>query len=196
MCFSRLFCAVVVIFGGLGTSVALNATPENVKSGTIQLIKADFSHSTLAAVGIMLEQRNSCFDNKNGSFFIYLIAIPILLWGIVLSNAYKGDNIMKIIAPLPLRNYDTLKQIQGENFTVLSSYVPNYSTKQYYEETGAYSLLGNDEINITLINLLRDHREHLKRKYGVPLDGPLFNPALSSHQSISSMEIWCSEYRH
>jgi len=134
----------------------------------IQLTKADFSHSTLAAVGIMLEQGNSCFDNKNGSFFIYLIAIPILLGGIVLSNAYKGDNIMKIIAPLPLRNYDTLKQIQGENFTVLSSYVPNYSAKLYYDETGAYSLVGNDEINITLINLLRNHREPLKRKYGVP----------------------------
>lgn len=99
------------IFIGL-SAVISSATMAKVREGGL-------SNYIIIPFTIMLEQGG--FDGSNLSRKFHCVLGAWLLVGIVLSNAYKGDNITSLTAPLSQSKLETFDQLISENFSYFSS---------------------------------------------------------------------------
>lgn len=87
----------------------------------------------------------------HNAFFIYQILLcqgvrmdrnkfMLISWlgmGIVLSNAYNGENISKLSAPLKYLKFDTFRQVLDQNFTIYSPITLHYKRyREYFETSG------------------------------------------------------------
>jgi len=83
--------------------------------------------------------------------WIYFVGGCAILVGVVLNNAYKGDNIVQITSPLPLRAYKTLTDAVQNGFKIYSLLFPFTARVMY---ANAPKGLGVDD-QITLIQFLK-----------------------------------------
>jgi len=102
-------------------------------------------------VNVMFDQGSAKFTNKHKRFWIYCFGSCVLLVGVVLNNAYKGDNIVQIISPLPPRVFKTLQAAIENDFKLYSSLFPHYLQIYYGDHTGDFST----KANFTLVDYLK-----------------------------------------
>jgi len=114
------------------------------------------SEVALALLSILLEQGHQYILNVNEKTKPMLWAlVPALLGGVIISNAYKGENINQITAPLSPLKFDTWDAIKRNRFKIYSSEKDFSGTQtiQYYRA------------NHTLLNEIQSY---LNGKYFVP----------------------------
>jgi len=102
-------------------------------------------------VNVVFDQGSAQFTNKRQRFWIYCFSSCVLLVGVVLNNAYKGDNIVQIISPLPTRVYKTLKDAIENDFKLYISLFPHYLQIHYGDHAGDFST----KANFTLVDYLK-----------------------------------------
>lgn len=137
-----LFC-----FGG-GTGIFFVCCTANINR------VADYIWYSMFSIVILLEQGFTvpkilrlpkCLAHINVLMPIY---IGWIIVGVVLSNAYRGANIDKLIAPIPEKRFETFDQIVQNNFTV------------YVEFSGKYVITRKD-----VQNSLNENEDPVMSKY-------------------------------
>lgn len=84
---------------------------------------------TFASLKNLLEQ--GLFEDGDEKFVksnlgIRLVGSSVLLAAVLLSNAYKGDNIANIISPLPPILYSKVEQLVADSYEIYSSSLANF----------------------------------------------------------------------
>jgi hypothetical protein len=87
----------------------------------------DTSKYVMAALKMLLEQGDDIFFNPGRKGFMYWIAGPYILMSVVLSNAYKGNNITRLSAPRNPIPMDTFTQLFENGFDFYSEFVSTYT---------------------------------------------------------------------
>jgi len=114
-------------------------------------------NSSFCQINLLLDQGSKEYNNERQHIWKYCIGIIVLLVSVVLSNAYKGDNIVQITSPLPNREYKTLNATIENDFKIYSSRFPKYIQFNYERRHEKY-LFGD---NITFVDYLKVSRKHL-----------------------------------
>ncbi|CAL8076557.1 unnamed protein product [Orchesella dallaii] len=84
---------------------------------------------------VLLGQGNSTVDK------VRWIGGAWALVGVVLTNAYLGDNINMLTAPLPIKKVETFDELFKSNFSIYSTFYDNYNyrtLKSLFKQTSAY----------------------------------------------------------
>jgi len=71
-------------------------------------------------IDTILEQGNCVHDQGTRRLAVYSISCSWVLVGIVVSNAYKGQNITDLSSPVPPIKLTTFEQLVDKNFTIYS----------------------------------------------------------------------------
>jgi len=67
---------------------------------------------------ILFEQVDNMIEKFPRRISIIILNLPWIWMGIILSNAYRGNNIRELCAPIKLEMNDTLEQLVAKNFTL------------------------------------------------------------------------------
>jgi len=95
----------------------------------------DYSRYLLSMVGCILEQGSNHCSSRKQTRPLVLLASSAVIASLILSNAYKGDNINKINSPLREVVYDSLGDVLKHKFNIFSSITKNIMKRDtYYED--------------------------------------------------------------
>jgi len=109
------------------------------------------AYTIFCQVQLLLDQGNATYENKRQTTWIYFVGGAVILVVVVLNNAYKGDNIVQITSPLPLRAYKTLNDAVLNGFKIYSSLFPFIARLMYNKEPNGLAV----EENVTLVEFLK-----------------------------------------
>jgi len=129
----------------------LKNSSNNQQEDISKEILVSIAYSIFCQAKLLLDQGNATYQNKRQHIWIYFVGSCVILVGVVLNNAYKGDNIVQITSPLPLRAYKTLADAVENGFKIYSSSFP--SAARFMYDNTPYGL-ETDE-NITFIEFLK-----------------------------------------
>lgn len=76
------------------------------------------SNLLILATKIFLEQDDPKLVNKDGKNYLYFVSTGVILSFVVITNSYKGDNIMAIASPLKPIRYKNLIQLVNNSFSI------------------------------------------------------------------------------
>jgi len=142
------------------------------------------SQVALALLGILLEQGQQHIDHvKEKTKPMLWTLIPTLLGGVIISNAYKGENINQITAPLSPAKYDTWDAIKrnASKYTAHSSETDfNYSGTMYRTYRA----------NHTLLNEIQSD---MNEKDFVPKSLAVLNWLVSAQIPLAKDLVWCDK---
>jgi len=82
--------------------------------------RGSVSEGLLRGLVILVEQGDSAVANIKRKPFLYWICGPWILITLIMTNAYKGENITKLLAPYKSIPYENLSQLVNHNFKFLT----------------------------------------------------------------------------
>lgn len=130
-------------------------------------------HSIISGFDMLIEQEDKKSQNLNKFNCMYWICGTLMLISIVLSNAYKGENISAITAPYsprPHENFSQLLNYKYEIFSLLSEnkksqlYLRASSNKLFNRSEDHEDILSKTEFGILLENNLNEKSQDLINK--------------------------------
>jgi len=158
-----------LIFLGLALAVSSKLRLKNASKA---------SEVALALLGILLEQGHQYIHNAKEKTKPMLWAlVPALLGGVIISNAYKGENINQITAPLSPVKFDTWDAIKRNRFKIYSSETDFYSRHTHYRA------------NYTLLNEIQSYmngKDFVLQKTLV-----FINWLVNTQTPLAKDNIWC-----
>jgi len=78
------------------------------------------SEGLLRGFVILVEQGDAAVINTKRIPFLYWICGPWILITLIMTNAYKGENITKLLAPYKSIPYENFSQLVNHNFTIFT----------------------------------------------------------------------------
>jgi hypothetical protein len=103
----------------VGTCVLIYAVNRLYSSSKGRIIRQMPVYESIENVGrILLEQGDILLERYPGEIPIFFLSVSWVLMGMVLSNAYKGNNIKELSAPRGLRLVHRFDQLYEKNFTL------------------------------------------------------------------------------
>jgi len=97
------------------------------------IVKGSFLDGAFYGLTILFDQGQSVMVNPKKIPSIYWITGAWILMTLILTNAYKGDNITKLVSPLVKIPYGNLSQLVRDNFSFISKgiLIDNYDVSEY-----------------------------------------------------------------
>jgi len=146
---------LLVFIAGVGATLTILDIAQNSLKRTTAIFSVtnltSLGNSQFCQIRILLDQGSAKFKNNQQQIWIYWVGGGVILVGVVLNNAYKGDNIVQITSPLPARVYKTLEDIVESNFQLYSSSFPDLNL-MYYDQSAHLMSLPK---NITMLDYLK-----------------------------------------
>ncbi len=173
------------------------------------LLRRSFSASLLSIFKVLVEQGDPFPENNKIIKKLKFVVCGTLLAGLVISNAFKSDNIYKVVTPRQRISYESLDELLEDNFRIFSRistfdyqfdsnlgyfYLEqdNHTFRAAYNdrwqgsgETEAYHFINRSS------NLFQNFQMHPDtfKVFAEPID--LFDPLLRTGEINLKCTYWC-----
>ncbi len=114
------------------------------------LTRRSFSSSLLSIYKVLLEQGGPFPENNEMVDKLNPMICGILLTGLVISNAFKSENVYNIVTPRQLISYRTISELFEDNFKIYSR-ITQLKYDNLWQEFG-WVFKANDEHNMFLFH--------------------------------------------
>ncbi len=104
----------------------------------------------MSSLAILLEQTQAISLNHQGRLSHFLVYGCLIIWGILMSNLYKGDNITRLTLPATPIPYKYLNELIRDNFTLYTLSSPLHNILEGLKVT--YPPMISDKLEEALVN--------------------------------------------
>ncbi|OXA37538.1 hypothetical protein Fcan01_27689 [Folsomia candida] len=108
------YLGLTLLISCLYLAATINPKRHNVSRGT----------AFTFPIEMLLEHGNSTGQNTSGEWSLYFVLAPVILSFLVVSSAFKGDNMTSIIAPVEQIRFEKFDSLFTHNFSFFADFIP------------------------------------------------------------------------